>query len=274
MREAPADPFTTMPRRVPTVKAVILAGGLGTRLREETEYKPKPMVEVGGRPILWHIMKTYAHHHVKDFVVCIGYRGQVIKDFFLNYEAYASDFSIELGGDHARALHGFSAEDWRVTVAETGAETMTGGRVKRVAEHIGEDETFCVTYGDGVADVDISAVLDFHRSHGRMATMTVAQSPSRFGIVEIDEAERVEHFREKPLGQDWVNAGFFVFNREFIDLIEGDSTVLEAEPLEQLARSGELMAHRHHGYWQPMDTYREVQLLNALWDSGDAPWKV
>lgn len=253
------------------MKAVILAGGLGTRLREETEYKPKPMVLIGNRPILWHIMKIYARHGIKDFVVCIGYRGQVIKDFFLNYEAYSSDFTIELGGDNPRRLHTVSAEDWRVTVAETGSDTMTGGRVKRVAPYL-DDDLFCVTYGDGVADVDVSAVIEFHRSHGRMATMTCAQPPSRFGIVEIGEDGQVEHFREKPRAEDWVNAGFFVFNREFLEVIDGDATSLEAEPLERAAKEGELMAYRHGGYWQPMDTYREVQLLNELWASGDAPW--
>lgn len=256
------------------MKAVILAGGLGTRLREETEYKPKPMVEIGGKPILWHIMKTYAHHGINDFVICIGYRGQIIKDFFLNYEAYSSDFRIQLGGDHPRSLHGVSAEDWTVTVAETGAETMTGGRVKRVARYLQDDDLFCVTYGDGVADVDVTAVIDFHRSHGRRATMTCAQPPSRFGIVEIGEGGQVEHFREKPRTEDWVNAGFFVFDREVLEVIEGDATVLEAEPLARLAKDSELMAYRHKGYWQPMDTYREVQLLKELWEAGNAPWKV
>jgi glucose-1-phosphate cytidylyltransferase len=219
-------------------------------------------------------MKTYAHHGVKDFVICIGYRGQVIKEYFLNYEAYSSDFTIRLGGDHRRELHAYSAEtDWRVTVAETGDDTMTGGRVKRVAPYL-DDDVFLVTYGDGVADVDISALLDFHRSHGRMATMTCAQPPSRFGIVELAEGGAVEHFREKPRAEDWVNAGFFVFERAFLDIIQGDATVLEAEPLERLAKDGELMAYRHDGYWQPMDTYREVQLLNQLWDDGDAPWRI
>jgi glucose-1-phosphate cytidylyltransferase len=254
------------------VKAVILAGGLGTRLREETEYKPKPMVRIGSQPILWHIMKLYAHHGVKDFVICTGYRGEVIKDFFLNYEAYLGDFTIELGGDNPRNLHTKSPEDWRVTVAETGAETMTGGRVKRVGPYL--DDTFCVTYGDGLADVDIGAAIDFHRSHGRLATMTCAQPPSRFGIVEINGGGEVTHFREKPRGDDWVNAGFFVFNRAVLDVIEGDGTSLEAEPLQRLAKEGELMAYRHSGFWQPMDTYREVQLLNELWASGSAPWAV
>lgn len=243
-------------------------------MREETEFRPKPMVQVGHQPILWHIMKVYAFHGVKEFVLCAGYKGNVIREHFLNYEAFSSDFTVRLGENHQVESHGFSAEtDWLVTVAETGDETMTGGRVKRVEPYVDGDE-FMVTYGDGLADVDITALLAFHRSHGRIATMTCARPASRFGIVEMDEDGVVEHFREKPRAEDWVNAGFFVFDRKFFEYLPGDETVLEREPLERLAKEGQLVGFRHEGFWQPMDTYREMDLLNELWDSGQAPWAV
>jgi len=256
------------------VKAVILAGGLGTRLREETEYRPKPMVQIGDHPIMWHIMKTYAHHGVTDFVVCVGYRGDVIKEYFLNYEALSRDFTVRLGREHTTEVHGYSQEkDWSVTVAETGQDTMTGGRVKRAGRYVGE-ESFMVTYGDGLANVDVSALMAFHRAHGRLATMTCVQPSTRFGVVELDGAGAVQHFREKPRAIDWINGGYFVFEPQVLDRLDGDDTVLEQEPLEGLAADGELMAFRHEGFWQPMDTYREFQMLNDLWDRGEAPWAV
>lgn len=255
------------------MRAVILAGGLGTRMREETEYRPKPMVEIGGRPVLWHIMKIYATYGITDFVVCVGYRGNIIKEYFLNYEALSSDFTVRLGEHHSTELHGASQEtDWRVTVVDTGLETQTAGRVRRVGGYL-DDTTFMVTYGDGVASVDIGALLAFHRAHGRTATMTCAQPSSRFGVVELASDGRVLHFREKPRALDWVNAGFFVFEPRFLEYIEGDESVLEQQPMERVAAEGELMAFRHEGFWQPMDTYREYLAMNEIWDAGDAPWK-
>ena len=255
------------------MKAVILAGGLGTRLREETEFRPKPMVEVGGRPILWHIMKLYAQHGITDFVVCIGYRGDVIKEYFLNYEAWNNDFTITLGKSHEMVFHDEHLEsEWTVTVAETGAETETGGRVKAIQRYVEDDERFMVTYGDGVADVDISALLDFHTGHGRTATITTVRPLSRFGLVDLLPDGVVKQFREKPQLDDWVSAGFFVFEQAIFEHLTPD-TVLEKEPLEALAKEGQLVAYQHEGFWQPMDTYRESKLLNELWASGRAPWK-
>jgi glucose-1-phosphate cytidylyltransferase len=254
-------------------KVVILCGGLGTRLREETEYRPKPMVEVGGRPVLWHIMKLFAHHGLTDFVVCIGYRGDMIKDYFLNYESWSKDFTVRLGDRESVRFHGDHAETgWQVTVAGTGDETQTGGRVKRVERYL-DGDTFLVTYGDGLADVDLTALLEFHRAHGKLATVTTTRPLSRFGIVEIDAEQRVDRFREKPLGDEWVSAGFFVFQREFLDYLDADC-ILEREPLEQLANKGELVAYQHEGFWQPMDTYRELLMLSDMWNSGEAPWAV
>ncbi|HUP70992.1 MAG TPA: glucose-1-phosphate cytidylyltransferase [Acidimicrobiales bacterium] len=256
------------------MKAVILAGGLGTRLREETEFKPKPMVEVGGRPVLWHVMKIFAHHGITDFVICIGYRGDVIKEYFLNYEAWNNDFTITLGRSHEMIFHDQHLEsDWRVTVAETGAETETGGRVKMVERYLADDERFMVTYGDGVADVDVTRLLRFHEEHGRTATITAVRPLSRFGSVDLLTDGVVEQFREKPQLDDWVSAGFFVFERGIFDYLSVD-TVLEKEPLESLAKESELVAYQHDGFWQPMDTYRESKLLNDLWSTGSAPWKV
>jgi glucose-1-phosphate cytidylyltransferase len=255
------------------VKAVLLAGGLGTRLREETEYRPKPMVEVGGRPIIWHIMKGFAHHGISDFVVCTGYRSEVIKDFFLNYEGRTHDFTVRLGQPAEVTYHSTHDESgWQVTVADTGQTTMTGGRVKRIQDHIG-DERFMVTYGDGLADVDIPALLDFHESHGRLATVTTIRPLSRFGVMDMTEEGAVEQFREKPLTDGYVNGGFFVFEPGVFDYLD-DECVLEQAPLEALAKDGQLMAFRHEGFWQPMDTYREFTMLNEMWDRDEAPWKV
>jgi glucose-1-phosphate cytidylyltransferase len=255
------------------MKAVILAGGLGTRLREETEFRPKPMVEVGGKPILWHIMKLFAHHSIVEFVVPIGYRGDVIRDYFLNYEARTNDFTIRLGRTHEIEYHNRHLEsDWLVTVVDTGAETPTGGRVARVRKYV-EGERFLATYGDGLADVDIGKLLAFHESHGRLATMTTVKPLTRFGVVEADPDGTVAHFREKPQTEDSVNAGFFVFEPGVFDYLT-DDTALEREPLEALARDRQLAAFPHDGFWQPMDTYREFTMLNELWSKGSAPWKV
>jgi glucose-1-phosphate cytidylyltransferase len=255
------------------MKAVILAGGLGTRLREETEFRPKPMVEVGGKPLLWHLMKLFAHHSITEFVVPIGYRGEVIRDYFLNYEGRTNDFTIRLGDRPEIRYHTQHPEaGWEVTVVDTGPETPTGGRVFRVAEHVA-GERFMVTYGDGLADVDLGKLIAFHEAHGKLATLTTVRSPSRFGIVEVEPDGTVSRFREKPQTLDWVNAGFFVFEPGVLDVLGPDAT-LEREPLEALAADGELMAYTHHGWFQAMDTYRELQLLNGLWRDGKAPWRV
>ena len=255
------------------MKVVLLAGGLGTRLREETEFRPKPMVEVGGRPILWHIMKLFAYHGQTDFVVCTGYKSEVIKDYFLNYEARNNDFTITLGASHEIRFHGTHEEStWSVTVAFTGEETMTGGRVKAVGKYLG-DRRFMCTYGDGLADVDITDLLAFHESHGRLATVTTVRPLSRFGVMDVDAQGVVQAFREKPQVDGWVNAGFFVFEPEVLDYLEPNS-VLEEEPLEKLAGAGQLVSYRHQGFWQPMDTYRESRMLNEMWNTASAPWKV
>jgi glucose-1-phosphate cytidylyltransferase len=253
------------------VKAVILAGGLGTRLREETEFRPKPMVEIGGKPILWHIMKVFAFHGITDFIVCVGYRGNVIKEYFLNYEALNTDFTIHLGNKHDIVYHDTHLEsDWRVTVVDTGLETQTGGRVKRIEPFI--DDTFIVTYGDGLADIDVGALIAFHRAHGRVATVTAVQPTSRFGLLNLDKDARVATFNEKPQTDDWVNGGFFVFDRGVFDYLD-DACTLEREPLAALTRAEQLMAYRHTGFWQPMDTHREFTLLNELWER-NPPWKL
>ncbi len=256
------------------MKVVLLCGGLGTRLREETEFRPKPLVEVGGRPILWHIMKLYAHHGFRDFVLCLGYRGQMIKEYFLNYEAMNNDFTICLGRQHRVTYHDAHKEqDFHVTLADTGAETMTGGRVKQVEKYV-DGDTFLVTYGDGLADVDLRAVVEFHRAHGRLATVTTVRPVSRFGVLELDKDGTVQSFAEKPQLDGWVSAGFFVFDRRFFDRLEGGDCFFEHAPLEQLAREGELVAYRHEGFFYAMDTYREYEYLNQLWAGGEAPWKV
>lgn len=256
------------------MKIVLLCGGLGTRLREETEYRPKPMVEVGGRPIVWHIMKTYAHHGFKDFVLCLGYKGRIIKEYFLNYEAMNNDFTIHLGQFHQMAYHDSHGEqDFRVTLADTGQETMTGGRVKRIQRYIGDD-TFMVSYGDGVADLNISDLVKFHKSHGKIATVTTSRPTSRFGIADVDDTGSVRSFTEKPTLEGWASAGYFVFDKRVFEYLGGDECVMEKEPLERLAKEGQLKAFKHEGFFFAMDTYREYKYLNDLWDSGKAPWKV
>lgn len=256
------------------MKVVILCGGQGTRLREETEYRPKPLVDVGGHPILWHIMKTYAAHGQRDFVLCLGYRGNMIKDYFLNYEARNNDFTISLGRRHQIAYHDAHQEqDFQVTLADTGLNSMTGGRVLRVRRYV-EDETFMVTYGDGLADVDVGKLLAFHKSHGRLATITTVRPTSRFGILDIDDRGAVRRFAEKPQIDGWASAGFFVFDRGIFDYLTGDDCVLEAGPLERLTAEGQLIAYRHPGFFYAMDTYREYLHLNDLWNTGTAPWKV
>jgi glucose-1-phosphate cytidylyltransferase len=256
------------------MKAVLLAGGLGTRLSEETTIRPKPMVEIGGMPILWHIMKTYAAHGIDDFVICCGYRGDTIKEWFAGYQLRHHDVTFDLGRNTV-TYHQSRSDPWRVTLVDTGADTMTGGRIRRVADHIG-DSTFCLTYGDGVSDVDISASLAYHREQGRDATMTVVQPPGRFGAVLLREGETgIDAFSEKTDGDGaWINGGFFVCEPSVIDRIAGDATVWEQEPLRGLAADGQLSAWRHRGFWQPMDTLRDKQLLEQLWSSGKPPWKV
>lgn len=255
------------------MKAVILAGGLGTRLSEETTLRPKPMVELGGKPILWHIMKMYAYHGINDFVICCGYKGYVIKEYFANYFLHTSDVTFDMR-ENKMYVHERRAEPWKVTLVDTGDDSMTGGRLRRVSEHVKDEEAFCFTYGDGVADVDIGATIAFHRSHGKLATLTAAYPPGRFGAVDI-RAGQVADFMEKPKGDGgMINAGFFVLSPRVIDFIEGDRTIWEQEPLTRLAHGGELMAHEHHGFWQPMDTLRDKHMLEELWNTGRAPWKV
>jgi glucose-1-phosphate cytidylyltransferase len=256
------------------MKVVLLCGGLGTRMREETEFRPKPLVEVGGRPILWHIMKLYAHYGFSDFVLCLGYKGNMIKEYFLNYEAMNNDFTICLGKESHIEYNGRHEEqDFRITLAETGLETMTGGRLKRARQYI-TDDCFMMTYGDGVSDVDIPRLLEFHRSHGKLATVTTFRPISRFGILDIDDTNQVLNFIEKPKSDAWASAGFFVFDRKVLDYIDGDMTTLEREPLERLAAERQLVAFHHPGFFYAMDTYREFQILNDLWKSDQAPWKV
>jgi len=255
------------------MKTVILCGGLGTRLREETEFRPKPMVEIGGRPILWHIMKTYAHYGFSDFVLCLGYKGSVIKDYFLNYEAMNNDFTISLGDQSRICYHGAHLEQgFTVTLADTGNEAMTGGRIARIARYIDAD-TFLLTYGDGVCNVNIAHLVDFHKKHGRLATVTCVHPTSRFGMLEVS-GDRVESFNEKPRIDGWMNAGYFVLDRRIFPYLGGEDCYFEREPLENLARDGELMAYPHNGFFYAMDTYREYQYLNELWSGGKAPWKI
>jgi glucose-1-phosphate cytidylyltransferase len=257
------------------MKVVVLCGGVGTRLREETEFRPKPMVEVGGRPILWHIMKLYAHHGFHEFVLCLGYRGNVIKEYFLNYEAMNNDFSICLGEKSQIRYHGRHTEqDFTVTLADTGLESMTGGRIRRIQKYI-DGDTFLLTYGDGVSDVDIRRLLEFHRSHGKIATVTTVPPVSRFGMVALaTDRDRVQSFNEKPKTDGWVSAGFFALNRGVFDYLGSDDCIFEREPMERLAAAGELMAFRHDGFFYAMDTFREYQQLNELWNRGEAPWRV
>jgi len=254
------------------MKAVILAGGLGTRLSEETVIRPKPMVELGGRPILWHIMKIYSHHGVNDFVICLGYKGYMIKEYFANYFLHSSDVTINLRNNDLR-VHQNTSEPWTVTLVDTGDQTATGGRLRRVREHV-EDGTFCLTYGDGVGNVDVRALIDFHRQQGTNATLTAVQPPGRFGVIDI-EADKIRAFAEKPPGDgSWINGGFFVLEPGVLDLIDGDATAWESEPLEKLARAGQLSAFKHSGFWHPMDTLRDKTYLEGLWAAGRAPWNV
>ncbi|SEB05330.1 glucose-1-phosphate cytidylyltransferase [Rubrimonas cliftonensis] len=254
------------------MKAVLLAGGLGTRIAEESEYRPKPMIEIGGRPILWHVMKTYAHHGVTDFIVCCGYKGYVIKEYFANYCLHQSDITVDLVAGVV-THHKNGAEPWRVTLVDTGLDTMTGGRLKRVTPYLDPGSAFCMTYGDGVADIDVTALVDFHRSHGRLATLTATVPPGRYGALEM-EGEAVRRFTEKPPGDNaHINGGFFVLEPGVLDLIDGDETAFEGAPLERLAADDQLRAFRHDGFWRPMDTLRDKRQLEALWQSG-APWKV
>lgn len=255
------------------MKTVILAGGFGTRLSEYTELVPKPMVEIAGQPILWHIMNIYAHYGYKDFVVALGYKGEVIKDYFLNYYSLKSDFTINLSNGSAN-YNRKKTVDWKVTLVDTGLSSMTGGRVKRLEEYIG-DETFMLTYGDGVANIDIAKLIEFHRKHGKMATITAVHPAARFGELVLSKENNVMSFKEKPqTTQGWINGGFFVLEPEFFDLIEGDSIVLEEGPLESIARSGQLKAYLHDGFWQCMDTGRDKIVLEELWQTGKARWKV
>lgn len=254
------------------MKAVILAGGLGTRLSEETSLKPKPMVEVGGKPILWHIMKSYSAHGINEFVICCGYKGYIIKEFFANYFLHTSDVTFDMQ-NNSMQVHERHAEPWKVTLVDTGDATMTGGRLKRVRKYVEDEEAFCFTYGDGVADIDIAASVQFHRQHGLLGTMTAVQPPGRFGAVDL-QGDRIAAFREKPQGDgSWINGGYFVLSPRVIDYIAEDATIWEREPMETLARDGQFAAYRHHGFWQPMDTLRDKQHLEELWQGGRAPWK-
>lgn len=253
------------------MKAVILAGGLGTRLAEETEIKPKPMVEIGGYPILWHIMKIYSASGINDFIICLGYRGYVIKEFFRNYHLHLSDVTIDTTNGQM-VVHKNSSEPWRVTLVDTGANTMTGGRLKRIKDYLEDNQDFCMTYGDAVSDVSIKNIIDFHTSHKKLATVTAVQPKARFGSLVIEKG-LVSSFEEKPLNEvGWVNGGFFVLKKECLDYIKGDETIWEREPLEGLSKDSQLMAFQHQGFWQPMDTLREKQMLEETWQEG-APWK-
>ena len=261
-------------RKFPAIemKAVILAGGFGTRLSEETQFKPKPMVEIGGKPLLWHIMKHYSSHNVTDFVVCCGYRGYVIKEYFANYFLHMSDVTFDMANNQMQ-VHQRYAEPWKVTLVDTGETTMTGGRLMRVAPYLREESEFCFTYGDGLSDVDISEELAFHRQHGKWATVMAVQPPGRYGALERDGL-RVTGFTEKPRGEGgFVNAGFFILSPKCLDFIDDDATIWEGKPLNQLASLGQLMSFEHHGFWQPVDTLRDKKLLEHFWESGKAPWK-
>ena len=256
------------------MKAVILAGGYGTRLSEETYIRPKPMVDIGDQPILWHIMKIYSYYGIHDFIICCGYKGEMIKDYFANYVLHRSDVTLDLRRNDME-IHQNDVEPWKVTLVDTGDGTMTGGRLKRVREYIG-NETFCMTYGDGVSDVDIPGLIQFHNEQAKLATLTAVQEPGRFGVFKLDDDDvQITSFQEKPVGAGaWINGGFFVLEPEVIDFIKGDETVWEHEPLRNLARSGELNAFKHTGFWQPMDTLRDKKVLEGIWSSDNPPWKI
>ena len=255
------------------MKVVILAGGLGSRLSEETDVRPKPMVDIGGRPILWHIMKIYGCYDLSDFIVCLGYKGYVIKEYFANYVLHNSNITVDLTNNELK-FHRNEAEPWRVTLIDTGDNTMTGGRLKRVGSHLQDADAFCMTYGDGLANINLEALLEFHDGHGRLATMTAVRPPGRFGAMDLN-GDQVVRFMEKPSGDGgYINGGFFVLSPKVLDLIEGDATTWEQTPLERLAAEGELMAYRHDGFWLPMDTLRDKMVLQDLWDRNEAPWKL
>ncbi len=255
------------------MKAVILAGGLGTRITEETVYKPKPMVEVGGKPILWHIMKIYSHYGINDFVICAGYKAYIIKEFFANYFLYKSNVTFDLAKSEMQ-IHDTSCEPWRITVVDTGENTMTGGRIKRIKQYV-QDDDFCLTYGDGVSNVNIADLIAFHKNHGALATLTAVSPTGRFGSLGLDPSSRVEKFQEKPTGEGWINAGFFVLNPKVIDYIEeGDESIWERQPLESLSKNNQLFAYKHNDFWQPMDTLRDKMNLDSLWERNEAPWKL
>ena len=254
------------------MKAVIFAGGLGTRISEETSARPKPMVEIGGKPILWHIMKIYSAHGINDFIICCGYKGYVIKEFFANYFLHTSDVTFDMQLN-TMEVHSRHAEPWKVTLVDTGEETMTGGRLKRVRKFVENEEAFCLTYGDGVSDMDISSSIAFHKKHGKLGTMTAVQPPGRFGVIDM-AGQRITSFKEKPQGEDsWINGGYFVLSPKVIDYIADDSTPWEKEPMENLARDNQLDAFIHRGFWQPMDTLRDRMYLEELYATGKAPWK-
>lgn len=256
------------------MKCVILAGGLGTRLSEETDLKPKPMVEIGGKPILWHIMKLYSAHGVNDFIICCGYKGYVIKEYFANYFLHMSDVTFNMQ-DNSMQVHQINAEPWKVTLVDTGEKTMTGGRLKRVYDYVKDEECFCFTYGDGLGDVNITETIKFHNEHGKLATLTATRPPGRYGALIFDSNNCVTRFQEKPLGDgSWINGGFFVLAPNSIEKISGDSSSWEGEALTNLASENELHAYLHNGFWQPMDTLREKVMLNELWESGSAPWAI
>lgn len=255
------------------MKAVILAGGLGTRISEETHLKPKPMIEIGGRPILWHIMKIYSAHGVNDFIICCGYKGYIIKEYFANYFLHMSDVTFDMSSNNMQ-VHQQNAEPWRVTLVDTGDHSLTGGRLKRVSQYLEDEESFCFTYGDGVADIDVAALVEFHRQHGKWATVTAVQPPGRYGAIKRD-GDAVVGFSEKPRGDGGlINGGFFVLSPKVLELIEGDNTSWEGRPLAQLAELGQMMAFQHQGFWQPMDTLRDKTHLEELWGAGKAPWKL
>ena len=254
------------------MKAVILAGGLGTRISEESHLRPKPMIEIGGKPILWHIMKIYSAHGLNDFVICLGYKGYIIKEYFANYYLHASDVTFDLANNKME-IHHNNTEPWRITLIDTGDDTMTGGRLKKVKAYVGKDD-FCFTYGDGVSNVDVRKLIAFHKERGTLATLTAVQPPGRFGALNMEQ-HKIVRFEEKPLGDSgWINGGFFVLSPRALDYIEGDETVWERGPMERLAKDGNLSAFVHRGFWQPMDTLRDKNLLEELWQSGKAPWKI
>jgi|TARA_B110000037_G_scaffold223162_1_gene303123 glucose-1-phosphate cytidylyltransferase len=255
------------------MKAVILAGGLGSRIAEETENKPKPMIEIGGRPILWHIMKIYSSYGINDFIICCGYKGYVIKEYFKNYFIHMSDVTFSMS-DNSMKVHHNNAESWNVTLINTGEHTMTGGRLKRIHSYVKEEEAFCMTYGDGIGNINISDLISFHNQHGKKATLTATRPSARYGALKLGANNLVTHFEEKPKGEgSWINGGFFILHPSVINTIKEDNTIWENEPLNKLASENQLFAFKHDGFWMPMDTLREKNLLNKLWDSGEAPWK-